>query len=95
MKYSSNPLAKRHHFSHVGGSDPDVASKLDRTVSTFTGKNQELRAKLSQASSQTLQELITDWRLESEARSLLKKLNFVFKDSINEEAEVMLDGSYK
>ena len=86
-----NPLAKRRHFGHVIG--PDV-SKLDRTVPTFTGKNQE-RAKLSQASSQTLRELITDGRLESDACSLLKRTDFLFGDSIYEDAEVMLDGRYK
>ena len=50
---------------------------------------------MSQASSQTLRELITDGRLESEARSLLKKPDFLFGDSIDEDVEVMLNGSYK
>ena len=35
-------------------------------------------------------ELITDGRPESEARSLLKKPDFLFGDSIDEDAELML-----
>jgi len=50
-------------------------------------------SQVEQASSQILRELITDGRLESEARSLLKKPNFLFEDSIDEDAEVMLDNS--
>ena len=86
---------EEHHFGQVGGLDPDAISKLDKTVPAFTRKSQEQRAKLSQASSQTLRELIADGRLESEARSLLKKPDFLFGDSINEDVGVMLDGSYK
>jgi len=79
----------------VGGSDPDIVSGLNRTVPAFTGKNRERQAKLSQDSSLTLWELITDERFESDARSLLRKLNFLFGDSVSEDAEVMYDGSYK
>jgi len=39
--------------------------------------------------------LITDGRFELDARSLLKKLDFLFEDSINEDVEVMLNDSYK
>ena len=62
---------------------------------TLTGKDRERRTKLSLASSQTLQELITDERFESDTRLLLRKPDFLFGDSINEDAEVILDGSYK
>ena len=95
VKYSSNPLAKMRHFGHVSGPDLDAVSKLDKAMSAFTGKNRERRAKLSQVSSHILQTLITDGRLESEAHSLLKKTDFLFGDSINEDAEVMLDDNYK
>ena len=79
----------------MGGPVPDVVLKLGKTVPTFTGKNREWRAKLSQPSSQTFQKLITNGRLKSEARSLREKPNFLFEDSINENVEVMLNGSYK
>ena len=95
MKYSSTPLARRRHFGHVGRPDSDVISKLDKNVPAFTGKNREWRAKLNQASSQTLQELIKDGRLESEARPLFKKPEFLFGDSINEDAGKILDSNYK
>ena len=90
-----NLLAKRHHFGRVGGLDPDIISGLNIIVSAFTGKNRERQTKLSQASSLNLWELITDGRLESNARTLLRKPNFLFVDSINEDAEVMLYDSYK
>jgi len=44
---------------------------------------------------QTLRELITDGRLESEARILLKSFGLFIRRVINEDAEVMLDDSYK
>ena len=90
-----NPLAKRYHFGHVGGSDPNIVSDLNRTVPTFTGKNRERQTKLSQSSSLTLRELITDGRFELDVRTLLIRSDFLFGDSINEDAEVMLDSSYK
>ena len=34
-------------------------------------------------------------RFESDARSFLRKPNFLFKDSINDDVEVMLDDIYK
>ena len=79
VRYSSNPLAKRRHFGHVGGPDSDAVSKLNKTVPAFTGKSQERRAKLSQANSQVLRSLIMDGRLESE------EPDFLFGDFINED----------
>jgi len=95
VRYSSNPLAKRHHFGHVGGPDSDIVSSLRRTISAFTGKNRERQTKLSQASSLTLRELITNGRFESNACTLLRKLNFLFRDSVDKDAEMMYDGNYK
>ena len=86
---------KRRHFGHVGGQDLDVVSKYDKTVLAFTRKNKERRVKLSKESSQTHRVLITDGRLELEALSLLKKPEFLFRYSIDEDVEVMLDDSYK
>ena len=95
MKYFSNPLAKSHHFGHVGGPDPDIVSGLNRTVPAFTEKNRERQTKLSQASSLTLWKLIIDRRFESDAHTLLRKPDFLFEDSVDEDAEVMYDDSYK
>ena len=82
MRCTFNSLAKRHHSGHVGGPDPDIISGFSRTVPAFTKKNQERQAKLSQASSLALWELITDGRFESNARKLLRKSNFLFRDSV-------------
>ena len=95
MRYSSNPLPKRRYFGHVGGPDPDIVSSLRRIVPAFTGKNRERQTKLSQASSLTLRELITDGRFESNARTSLRKPDFLFGNSVDEDAEVMYNGSYK
>ena len=86
---------KRRHFGYVGGPDSDIISGLNRTVPVFTGMDRERQTKLSQARSLTLQDLNTDGRFESDARTLLRKQDFLFGDSINEDADVMLDGSYK
>jgi len=75
VRYSSNPLAKRCHFGHVAGTD-DIVSNLRRTIPAFTEKNREQQTKLSQASSLTLRELITNGRFESNAHTLLRKLDF-------------------
>ena len=93
MRYSSNPLAKRRHFDHVGGLDTNIISNLIRTESVFIGKNRERQTNLSQASSLTLRELITDGR--SESITLLRKPDFLFRDSVKENAKVMYDGNYK
>ena len=62
----------------------DIVSGLNRTVPVFTKKARERQTKLSQISSQTFRELITDGRFESDACTLLRKLNFLFRDSVNE-----------
>ena len=67
VRYILILLAKRCHFGHVGGPDPDIISVLSRTVLAFIGKNREQQTKFSQASSLTLRELITDGRFESDA----------------------------
>ena len=89
VRYSSDPLVKRRYFGHVGVPDPNIIFNLRRTVLAFTGKSQERQIKLSQASSLTPRELITDGRFELNARTLLRKLDFLFGDSVDEDAEVM------
>jgi len=79
MRYTSNPLAKRHHFGHVGELEPDIVSGLSRTVPNFSGKNQKRQTKLSQASSLTLREPITVGRVELNACTLLRKQDFFIR----------------
>ena len=95
MRYSSNPLAKRCHFDHAGGPYLNIVSSRKKTVLAFTRKNQERQTKLSQVSSLTLQELITDGHFESNACTMLKKPDFLFGDFINQDAAVIYDGNYK
>jgi len=68
-----------------------VVSSLRRTISAFTEKNRGRQTKLSQASSLTLWELSTDERFESNGCTLLRKPDFLFRDSVNEDVEVMYD----
>ena len=79
MRYSSNPLAKSHHFGHMGGLDLNIVSSLRRIVLAFTGKNRKWQTKLSQASLLTLWELITDGRFELNVRTLLRKPDFFIR----------------
>jgi len=85
VKYSSDTLSKRFHFAHIGGTDPNVVFSLRKTTPVFIRKSQEQQAKLSRASLLTLRELIIDGQFESDARTLLRKPDFLFWDSIDED----------
>ena len=43
----------------------------------------------------TLREIISDGRFESDSRALLRKPNFFFDDSIEEDEAALYDGNYK
>ena len=43
----------------------------------------------------TLREIISDSRFESESHALLRKPDFFFDDSIEEDETVLYDGDYK
>jgi len=43
----------------------------------------------------TLWEIISDGRLESDSRALLRKPDFFFGDSIEEDEAIFYDGDYK
>ena len=64
-------------------------------ASSFMGKNQEQLALLTRSSALTLREFLLDGKLESEDRRLLKKLEFFFGDSIEEDDKDLYNGNYK
>ena len=61
----------------------------------FTEKNWERHARLNHVSSLTLRVLLSDGWLESDARMLLRKSDFFFGDSIDEDEEDLYDVNYK
>ena len=90
MQYSSNPLSKKCHFGYVGGADPNMIFVLQRTAPVTTGKSKEQRSQISNDSMLTLREIISDSRFESDSRALLRKPDFFFGDSIEEDEAVLL-----
>ena len=68
---------------------------LQRTVPVTIGKSKEQRSWISKASMLTLRKIISDGRLESDSRALLRKPDFFFGDSIEEDEVVLYDGEYK
>jgi len=68
---------------------------LQRTALVTTGKSKERRSRISNASMLTLREIISDDRFESDSRTLLRKPDFFFGDSIEEDGAALYDGDYK
>ena len=95
MRYSSNPLSKKCHFGHVGGADPNMIFVLQRTALVTTGELKERRSQISNASVLTLRKIISDGRFESDSCALLRKPDFFFSDSIEEDEAALYDGDYK
>ena len=95
VRYSSNPLSKKCHFGHVGGVDPNMIFVLQRTAPMITGKSKERRSRISNASMLTLQEIISDGRFKLDSRAPLKKPDFFFGDSIEEDEAALYDRDYK
>ena len=60
-----------------------------------TGKSKERHNRINNASMLTLREIISDGRLESDSCALLRKPDFFFGDSIEEDEVVLYDGEYK
>ena len=75
--------------------DLNVRFSLHKEAAIFTKGNEECKAKLSRGSALTLQELISDGRLESTDQTFLRKLVFLFGDSISKEDTSLYDGNYK
>jgi len=60
-----------------------------------TGKSKERRSRISNASMLNLREIISDGRFKSDSRALLRKPNFFFGDSIDEDEAAFYNGDYK
>ena len=88
-------MTKKSYFGHVGGVDPNFFFSLRKTIPTFTGTNEECQACLIKGVASTLRELISFLRFESTNRCLFRKPVFLFEDAIEENEEVVFDGSYK
>jgi len=65
--YSSNPLSKKYHFGHVGGTDHNLTFVLQKTATVTTDKSKEWKEKISKVSMRTLQEIITEGVFESDS----------------------------
>ena len=79
----------------MGGADPNMIFVLQRTGPVTTGKSKERRSWISNASMLTLWEIISDGRFESDSRALLRKPDFFFGNSIEEDEAALYDGDYK
>jgi len=95
VRNSSNPLSKKCHFGHISGADLNMIFVLQRTAPVTTDKSKERRSQISNASMLTLREIISDDRLESDSRALLRKPHLFFGDSIKEDEAALYDGDYK
>ena len=95
VRYSSNPLPKQCHFGHIGGADPNMIFLLQRAAPVTTGKSKERWSRISNASMLILREIIFDSWFESDSRALVKKPDFFFGDSIEEDEAALYDGNYK
>ena len=83
MRYSTDPLSKRHHLDHEGGPYRNVRFGLHQTATVFAGKDKEWNAHLTRCNALTLREIIWDGKLESEDKKLIRKPMFFFGDSID------------
>ena len=95
VRYSSNPLYKKCHFRHVAGADPNMIFIFQRIALVTTGKSKERWSRISNANMLTLREIISDGPFESDSRTLLRKPDFFFGDSIEEHEATLYDGNYK
>jgi len=93
--YSSNPLSKKCHFGHVGGADRNLTFVFQKTALVTTGKSKERKERISKASMVTLREIISDGLFETDSRTPLSKLVFLFGDAIDEDDRILHDGDYK
>ena len=68
---------------------------LQRTAPVAIGESKERRSRISNVSVLTLREIISDGRFESNSHTLLRKPDFFFGDSIEEDENALYDGDYK
>ena len=60
-----------------------------------SGKSKERQTRINNASMLTLREIISDGRFELDSRALLRKPDFFFGDSIEEDEAVLYDRDSK
>ena len=60
-----------------------------------TGKSKERKERISKASMVTIREIISDGLFETDSRTPLWKLVFLFGDDIDEDDRILHDGDYK
>ena len=94
VRYPRTPLTKHHHFGHKGGPDANWAFALPCKASTFAIKDQERSKRISEGSSATLREVMTDGSFQSSKRSLMKRPEYFYGDSIPDSSKGF-DGKYK
>jgi len=87
-------MTKRHHFGHEGGPYRNVRFGLHQSALVFAGKDKEWNARLTRYSALTFREIISDGRLESEDRKLIRKPMF-FGGSIVCSNDDFFDDNYK
>ena len=68
---------------------------LQKTAPVLADKSRKRRSRVSNASMLTLREIISDGQFKSDSRALLRKPNFLFSDSIEEDEAVLYDRDYK
>ena len=68
---------------------------LQKIATIIANKSREQRSRVSNASMLALREIISDGQFESNSHALLRKPNFFFGDSIEEDEAVLYDGDYK
>ena len=95
VRYSSNSLSKKCHFGHMGDANLNIIFSLQKTAPMFIGKSWERQTKMSRVNMLTLHELFSDGQFESSSYTLLRKSDFFFCDSIDEDEEVLYDDNYK
>jgi len=95
VRYSSNPLSKKYYFGHIGDADHNLTFALQRTALVTTGKSKERKERISKGSMMTLREIISDGLFETDSRTPLRKLVFLFGDAIDDDDRILHDGDYK
>ena len=68
---------------------------LYQKIPVFTSKGEERNAQLKRCSSLTLREIISDGKLKSEDRKLIRKPVFFFRNSVDVNSDDLFDGNYK
>ena len=74
---------------------PEYDFRSSEDCSVTIDKSMERWSRVTNASMHTLREIISDGRFESDSRALLRKPDFFFGNSTEEDEAVFYDGDYK